>query len=254
MYKNKTLRAWQAGEQTVGGWFSLNNVHVAEAMSSMGFSWLCLDLQHGLIEDSDMKHMLPALSTGSATPFVRVSWNNPHQIMRALDAGAFGVIVPMINSAEDARNAVASCRYPPDGIRSFGPLRAGLVGGRDYPLQANKEIACIGMIETAEGIKNLDEIVNTPGLDGIYIGPSDLALAIGLPAIGDNDNPEHQAVVEKIRVATRNAGIAIGIHTSSAQFCKKYLDQGFQFVNLGTDFGFLARAAREDLKFVKEYL
>ena len=247
MRENRALSAWRANRQTIGAWLSLANVHTAETLASLGFDWLCIDLQHGLLDFQDLARMLPAISTRDATPLVRAPWNEPYEIMKALDAGAYGVIVPMINNRSEAQRAVAACRYPPEGIRSFGPIRAALYGGPGYAAQANSQIACIAMIETAQGLDNLEEIVATPGLDGIYIGPSDLALALGLTPQGDNEHPKHAATVKRIRDACRTQGVAAGIHASSAKFACRHLEQGFQFVTLGSDYRFMLRAATEDL-------
>lgn len=247
MRENRCLRIWREGGQTVGCWLSLANAYTAEALANLGFDWVCVDLQHGLLDYQDLTVMLPAISTGSATPLVRVPWNEPAAIMKALDAGAYGVIVPMINDRAEAERAVAACRYPPAGYRSYGPIRAALYGGRGYAQEANDQIACIGMIETAAGLANLEEIVTTPGLDAVYIGPSDLALAMGLPNTGDSDHPEHAAAVARIREACQRAGIAAGIHTSSLAYTRKYLADGFNLVNLGSDAGFMMRAAMADL-------
>ncbi len=251
MKTNKSLAAWRAGKQTVGGWLSIPNSYTAEVMANLGFDWLCVDLQHGLIDYADLTHMLPAISTTDATPIVRVPWNEPYEIMKALDAGAMGVIVPMVNNAEEARAAVAACRYPPDGYRSFGPIRAALYGGAGYASEANGEIACIVMIETADGLANAAEIAATPGVDGVYIGPSDLALALGLRPVGDFGEARHIAAVAAIQTACRNAGTAIGIHTSSVEATRTYLEAGFNFVTLGSDGGFLSRAASEDLRAIR---
>jgi 4-hydroxy-2-oxoheptanedioate aldolase len=252
MRANKALRAWRERQPTVGGWLSIGNAYTAEVMAHLGFDWLCVDLQHGLIDYQDLTVMLPAISTTDTTPIVRVPWNEPYEIMKALDAGAYGVIVPMVNNREEALRAVSACRYPPDGLRSFGPIRAALYGGRGYASESNREIACIAMIETAEALENLHDIVTTPGLDGVYIGPSDLALALGLPPIGDNNNPRHVAEVERIRAACQSAGIAVGIHTSSVEYTRKYLSGGFQFATLGSDSGFMGRAAGEDLRAARD--
>ncbi|MFW6094758.1 MAG: HpcH/HpaI aldolase family protein [Pseudomonadota bacterium] len=248
MRENKALSAWRQGRQTVGCWLSLANPFTAEALSSLGFDWVCVDLQHGLVDYSDLTRMLPAISATAAVPLVRVAWNEPSQIMKALDAGAYGVIVPMINSRAEAERAVSASRYPPDGVRSFGPLRAAVYGGRDYAQEANGQLACIAMIETLEGLANLDDIVATPGLDAVYVGPADLALALGLPALGDQEHPDHAAAIHRIFDACRAAGVAVGIHTSSRAFSKKYLAAGFDFVTLGSDAGYMLRGAGADLE------
>ena len=151
MRENKALSAWREDQQTIGCWLSLANAYSAEAVANLGFDWVCVDMQHGLIDYTDLVTMLPAISTSQATPIVRVPWNEPYEIMKVLDAGAYGVIVPMVNNREEAQQAVMACRYPPDGFRSFGPIRGALYGGRGYAVEANTQIACIAMIETAEG-------------------------------------------------------------------------------------------------------
>ena len=251
MRSNKALAAWRNGERTVGLWLSLANVHSAETLSGLGFDWVCVDLQHGLLDYKDLTTMLPAISASDVTPLVRVPWNEPYEVMKVLDAGAYGVIVPMINNRAEAEQAVAACRYPPQGNRSFGPIRAALYGGRGYAKEANGEIACIAMIETAEGIENVEEIVTTPGLDGVYIGPSDLALSLGMAPRGDNDDPTHAATVEGIRDACERHGVAVGIHTGSLDYTQRYLDLGFNFVTLGSDLGFMVRAAAADLAAIR---
>lgn len=252
MRENSALRSWREGRQTVGCWLSLANAYSAEALANLGFDWVCVDLQHGLLDYTDLTTLLPAISTSAATPLVRVPWNEPYEIMKALDAGAYGVIVPMVNDRAEAERAVTACRYPPDGMRSFGPIRAALYGGRGYAQEANGQIACIAMIETERGLDNLQEIVTTPGLDAVYIGPSDLALALGLPPTGDTDNAQHAAAVARILAACQDAGIAAGIHTSSLEYTRKYLAAGFNLVTLGSDAGFMMRAAAADLAAVRK--
>lgn len=251
MQKNTLLARWRAGERTLGTWLSMANTHSAESLAHLGFDWLCCDMQHGLLDYTDLRAMLPAMTGHGITPLVRVPWNEPYEIMKVLDLGAAGVIVPLVNTPEEAQQAVWACRYPPSGGRSFGPVRAALVGGRGYAEEANNEVACLAMIETRQGLDNLDAIAATEGLDGIYIGPADLALALGLPAKGDTDVPEHAAAVQHILSACREHGIAAGIHTSSAVYAKRYWDMGFNFVNCSSDVGFMMRAAIEDLQFVK---
>jgi 4-hydroxy-2-oxoheptanedioate aldolase len=247
MRKNQALAKWRAGEQTIGCWLSLANTHSAEMMANAGFDWICVDLQHGLLDYSDLRHMLPAISTTDVTPIVRVSGNHPAEIMKVLDAGAMGVIVPLVNDRKEAEAAVAACMYPPHGGRSFGPIRAALYGGRNYFGEANDEVACIAMIETPEGIEKVEEIVATPRLGGIYIGPSDLGLSIGLQPRGDTDDPKHLAVVDRILKACKAAKVPAGIHTSSLEWARRRLEAGFEFVTLGSDAGFMMAAAASDL-------
>jgi 4-hydroxy-2-oxoheptanedioate aldolase len=172
--------------------------------------------------------------------------------MKALDAGAYGVIVPMVNSRQEALAAVSACRYPPEGQRSFGPTRAALYAGKGYAREANRQIACIAMIETRQALDNLDEIVTTPGLDGVYIGPADLALALGLAPVGDNSDPDHAAAITLIFETSRSHGLAVGIHTWGEVYTRHYLEQGFHFVTLGSDSDFMARTAAAELQAVRK--
>ncbi len=247
MRENRVLQRWRAGQATLGGWLAIGNAYTAELMGSLGFDWLCIDLQHGQIGPDDLHTMLPAISATPAVPFVRVPWNAPDAIMKALDAGAYGVIVPMVNSVHEARAAVAACRYPPDGIRSFGPIRAALYGGPGYARNANQELACVVMIETAEALAAVDEIVAVPGVDAVYVGPSDLGLSRGRSPKGDDDDPAHLADVARVLEACRRHGVVAGIHCSSLAFARRWLAAGFLMVTVGADSGFLARAAASDL-------
>jgi 4-hydroxy-2-oxoheptanedioate aldolase len=216
-------------------------------MAHQGFDWLCVDMQHGVVDFSDAVHMLTAIQTTNTVPFVRVPWNEPSMIMKVLDAGAYGVIVPLVNNRGDAERAVRAMRYPPKGERSSGPTRAPLVGGADYQQWANEEIACIVMIETQEALHNLDAIMSTPGVDAVYIGPSDLAYALGLTPTGDNRDPKHEETVQRILEKAQEHGVIPGIHTGSVEFTSKYLQAGFKMVMLGADRGFMARQAGSDL-------
>ncbi|HUP21950.1 MAG TPA: aldolase/citrate lyase family protein [Thermoanaerobaculia bacterium] len=254
MRKNAALAKWRAGRQTVGGWLSLANTHVAEMMAHAGFDWLCLDLQHGLLDYRDLLHMLPAISTTDTSPIVRVPANDPKDIGKALDAGALAVIVPLVNSRAQAEAAVAACRYPPLGVRSWGPLRAALYGGPSYAAQANQEIACIVMIETRDGLANLEEIVSTPGLGAVFVGPSDLALALGLPPRGDTDDASHLAAVDEILRACKRRGVPAGIHTSSLAWAKRRLAAGFELVTLVSDAGLLMQGVSAALEAVRPTL
>jgi len=247
MRKNTALEKWRAGEQTIGGWLSLGNTHTAELMANAGFDWLCIDLQHGLLGYQDLLHMLPAISTTDTIPIVRVSQNDPGEIMKVLDAGAMGVIVPLVNNRAEAEAAISACCYPPKGSRSFGPIRAALYGGRGYAKEANDEIACIAMIETPEGIENLEEIVTTEGLGGVYVGPSDLGLALGLPPFGDTDNELHLETVGRIVETCKRHGVPVGIHTGGLGYTQLRLKAGFNFVTLGSDSGFMMQAVTRDL-------
>ena len=180
---------WRAGQYVTMGWLSISHGFTAEVMARQGFDTLCIDMQHGTTEMNDVWPMLQAISQTDTVPVVRVPWNDPATIMKALDLGAYGIIVPLVNTAADAAKAVAACRYPPVGMRSSGPVRALHYGGADYVANANDKIVIMAMIETKEGLANLDAICAIPGLDAVYIGPSDLSFALGLVPRGDKCGP-----------------------------------------------------------------
>ena len=232
---NRVKKLWREGKTAVGGFLSVPHSFSAELMAHTGLDWLCVDMQHGCIDYSDAVTMLTAISTTAVTPFVRVPWNEPSMIMKALDAGAYGVIVPMVSNRAEAERAVAACRYPPVGIRSNGPNRALLYGGADYQKNADREMACVVMIETEEGVAKMEEIISTPGIDAVYIGPTDLALALGLPPVMDNDDPKHVATVNKVLELCRKHKVVAAMHTMSAKYTQRYIDQGFQMVMLTAD-------------------
>ena len=235
MRENTVKRAWREGRATLGAWLTIPSAYSAELMAHQGFDWLCVDMQHGAIDFADALALLTAISTTDVIPFVRVPWNDPAIIMKVLDAGAYGVVIPLINTRADAERAVAACRYPPDGIRSNGAYRATLYGGSDYVAHANEEIACIPMIETSAAIGNLDGILSVPGVDAAYIGPSDLSFALGLPPQMDNEHPLHVETVQKILDACKRHGVAAGSHTGGPAFSRRYLELGFQMVTLTSD-------------------
>lgn len=247
MRENTVKSAWKAGRSTVGAWLSIPSSYSAELMAHQGFDWLCIDMQHGVIDYRDAVAMLTAISTTETIPLVRVPWNDPAVIMKVLDAGAYGVVIPLINTRADAEAAVAACRYPPQGIRSNGANRGMLYGGADYVASANDQICCVPMIETKQAIENLDEILSVPGVDGAYIGPSDLSFALGLPPRMDNEDPLHVETVDKILETCKRYGVAAGSHTGGPHFSRRFLDKGFQMVTLTSDAQAMGRGIRDQL-------
>jgi 4-hydroxy-2-oxoheptanedioate aldolase len=220
-------------------------------MARQGFDALCVDMQHGLSDFSDVWPMLQAISQTDTVPVVRVPWNDPPIIMRALDAGAYGIIVPLINTAADAAKAVAACRYPPVGMRSSGPLRAALYGGTNYQAEANDHIVVMAMIETKEGLANLDAICATPGLDAVYIGPADLSYALGLAPRGDNPDPLHMQTCDKIRDTAHKHAIKACMHCASAAFAAGAIKRGFDLIMLTSDVASLNAGVRRQLDDLK---
>ena len=252
MRENTVKRLWSEGKTTIGAWLTLPDAFSAEVMAHIGFDWLCIDMQHGVIDYSQAVGMLQAISTTDVIPVVRVPWNEPSIIMKMLDAGAWGVIVPLITTRADAEAAVAACRYPPLGIRSYGPIRASVYAGPDYTGGANEAVLCVVMIETRQALENLDDIMGVPGVDACYIGPADLSLALGLPPRSDSDEPVHVAAVARILEAARRHGVVPGIHTAGPAFAARCIEQGFQMVTLTSDVTCLGRAAWQDLQALRE--
>ncbi len=251
MRKNKIKEKWRAGKATTLGWLSIAHSFTAEIMARQGFDALCVDLQHGTNELGDVLPMLQAISQTDTVPFVRVNWNDPAAIMRALDLGAYGIIVPLINNAEEAARAVAACRYPPVGFRSSGPVRAAHYGGANYFTEANDEIIVMAMIETKEGIANLDAICATPGLDAVYIGPADLSFALGLPPRADNPEPIHLETCNRILAAAHKHGIKCVMHCASADFAAGAIKRGFDMVMLTSDLSSMIAGAKAQLDELK---
>ena len=251
MRPNKIKQIWKDGKCASLAWLSLSHSFSAELMARVGFDALCVDLQHGTTEMSDVLPMLQAISQTDTVPFVRVKWNDPGAIMRALDLGAYGIIVPLVNNAEEAAAAVAACRYPPDGMRSFGPVRAAQYGGSDYHLHANDEIIIMAMIETKDGLANLDAICATPGLDAVYIGPADLSYALDLPPRGDNPTPIHLETCDKIRDTAHKHGIKCVMHCAGAEFAAGAVKRGFDMVMVTADTACMVAGAKAQLETLK---
>lgn len=245
MRTNGLKAIWDQGRPAINAWLSIGSPFVAEAMAGQGWDSVTIDAQHGLIGYSEMVAMLQAVTASGVTPLVRVSWNSPGEIMKALDAGAWGIICPMISTPAEARAFADACRYQPRGTRSYGPTRAALVAGADYTARANDEMVALAMIETAEGLDNVEAIAATPGLDGIYIGPSDLSLSLGGPPGQDSQDPDLLAAFDRIRAACRSAGVRAGIHTSSVAYSQAMIARGFDLVTVGADLRYLMGGRRE---------
>lgn len=248
---------WQKNTPVINAWLSIASPVVAEVVSAQGYDSVTIDTQHGLIDYPGMLAMLQAMQGAPVTPIVRVPWLDPAAIMKAMDAGALGIICPMINTRAQAEQLVSCMRYPPAGQRSYGPTRAVFSEGPDYYRRANREVVALAMIETAEAMENLDEIVSTPGLDGVYIGPSDLALGISdgqLPPQQDYEIPQVIDAVQRIRQASRQAGIRACMHTVSAGYAARAAGWGFDMVTLANDIKLLTSGASAQVRETRELL
>jgi 4-hydroxy-2-oxoheptanedioate aldolase len=245
MRENRLRTLWRQDQAAVNGWLAIPNSFAAEVMAHQGWDTLTIDLQHGVIDYAQMVTMLQAISTTPTVPIVRVPWLEPGIVMKALDAGAYGVIAPMINTREDAQKLVAYTHYAPRGTRSFGPVRAMLYGGADYPTQANDTIVAFAMIETAQALDNLDAILSVEGLDAIYIGPSDLSLALGCKPVFDDVEPKVAQAIDHIVERARAHGVYAGIHNGRPDVAQARIAKGFRFVTVSSDARILAAGSQE---------
>ena len=247
MAPNPLGEIWGEGRTAFGIWSMVPDAFASELVARAGYDYVCVDGQHGLADFASMVSIFQATDAVGAMPLARVLSNDAGLIGRVLDAGAGGVIVPLVNNAEEAARAVAACRYPPEGARSYGPVRAAEVLGTNTPGDLGGEVLCFVMVETREGLERVEEIAATPGLDGIYIGPSDLALSLGLAPTLEISEKEHVEAVRRIRGACRESGIAAGIHCGSGEWARRHAEAGFDVVTVTMDTKLLTEAARREL-------
>ena len=252
MRKNKIKQMMKDGKPVVNGWLSIPSTVSAEAMAHQGWDSLTIDLQHGLVDYTNALPMLQAISSTSVTPLTRVNWNEPGQIMKILDAGSYGVICPMVSNKEQAENFVKACMYPPNGYRSFGPIRGMLYGGSDYAKHADKEMLKFAMIETKEALEKLDEIMSVKDLDGIYIGPADLSLSLNEePGFDRPSSTKAYSEILRILEHAKKHNIFAGIHNGSPEYAKKMIDKGFNFVTISADLRAMTAGAKEIVEKMK---
>ena len=252
MRKNKLKELFKAGKPIINSWLAVPSSFSAEVMANQGWDSLTIDMQHGLIDYPNAVNMLQAISTTETTPMARVNWNEPGQIMKILDAGCYGIICPMVSNRKEAENFVQACQYPPKGYRSFGPIRGLIYGGDDYAKHADNEILKLAMIETKEALEKLDEILDTPNLDGIYIGPADLSLAVGEePGFDKPENTKAYKEILRILDAAKKRNLLAGIHNGTSEYAQKMIDKGFNLVTVGSDSRYIAAGAKSDLEKLK---
>jgi 4-hydroxy-2-oxoheptanedioate aldolase len=247
MRENRLRTLWQNDQAAVNGWLAIANSFSAEVMAHQGWDTLTIDLQHGVVDYQAMVAMLQAISTTATVPIVRVPWLEPSILMKALDAGAYGVICPMVNTREDAQRLVAYTNYAPKGGRSFGPVRALLYGGADYAEHANGTIVRFAMIETAQALDNLDAILSVEGIDAIYIGPSDLSLSLGCRPVFDDVDPRAAQAIDHILERAQAHGVQAGIHNGRADVALARIAKGFRFVTVGSDARLMAAGSQQVL-------
>ena len=247
MRENRLRTLWKEDKAAVNGWLAIPNSFSAEVMAHQGWDTLTIDLQHGVIDYQAMVTMLQAISTTPTVPIVRVPWLEPAGLMKALDAGAYGVICPMVNTREDAQKLVAYTNYAPKGGRSFGPVRALLYGGADYAERANETVVRFAMIETAQALDNLDAILSVEGIDAVYIGPSDLSLSLGCRPVFDDVDPPVAQAIDHILERAKAHGVQAGVHNGRTDVALARVAKGFRFVTVSSDARLMAAGAQQML-------
>lgn len=250
--RNNLLReTWRSGGAAINGWLAIPNGFSAEIMAHQSWDSLTVDMQHGVVDYQAMVSMLQAISTTATVPLVRLPWLEPGIAMKCLDAGAYGVICPMVNTRTDAENLVKWTSYAPRGTRSFGPVRALLYGGADYPQHANDTIVRFVMIETSRALDNLDSILSVEGLDAVYVGPSDLSLALGYAPTFDEVEPEVAQAIEFVVDRAKHFGLVAGIHNGTPETALKRIAMGYQFVTVSSDARLIAAGAQQIISRMK---
>ncbi|MGA9160790.1 MAG: aldolase/citrate lyase family protein [Actinomycetota bacterium] len=236
---------WAAGEVALNAWCTFGGASAAAILAGTGFDAVTVDLQHGERSPEGLGEVVGAIEGGGAVPFARVGWNDPASVMRALDLGARGVICPMVDTAEDAERFVSFCRYPPVGARSYGPVRSAFGTGRGQTAAANETVLAFAQIETAEGLANVEAICATAGLDGVYVGPADLSLALGFEGFADLGAPDMLTALDRVVAAADAGGVVPGVHAPSVDRAVEMARRGFRFIGAAGDAELLREGAAE---------
>ena len=252
---NPLREKWKLGTPTLNGWCSIGNPFTAEIMAAQGYDSVCIDVQHGALDYHDALQMLQAMRGSPPLPLARVPWREPGIVMKLLDAGAMGIICPMINTRAEAEEFVSFLRYPPLGQRSFGPTRAGFAWPGYNVTDANADVLAFAMIETADGVENLEEIAATPGLDGLYVGPSDLSLGFTngrLSAGLDREEDEMIELIQRIAATAKANGLASALHCGTPDYAARAIEWGYNMVTVSGDTRLLSSAAGQTIDRFRE--
>jgi 4-hydroxy-2-oxoheptanedioate aldolase len=252
MRTNHVKAKLKAGEVSPGAWLSLGNISSARLMSRIGFDWLTVDCEHSPQTPELMAAMVATIAdAGTSAPIVRVPTNTVEWFKWALDSGAWGVVVPMVNTREEAEQAVSWCKYPPVGTRSIGgvfaPYGFGTVNRAEYAAAANDEILVVIQIESPTALENLDEILSVPGIDVAFVGPNDMHATLGLPPSTEGAEPEFVAAMEKLKEAAKRYNVPLGMYCSSGEAAVQRIKEGFQMVVTTSDASSMAGAAAQNL-------
>jgi len=249
---NKVKALWREGKSPTVAWLSTADTYIAEAIANTGIDAMVLDMQHGMTIGPDRAGLwLQAISATDSIPMVRVPWNEPVFVQWVLDAGAYGVIIPLVNTLEEANKAGGACRYPPDGYRSVGPNRARLYGGADYIQKTNEETICLVMVEDINTVARVEELAEASGIDGFYIGPADLALSMGLESTAFRESAEHAEACQRVLDVANNQKLIAGVHCMSPEEVVERTNQGFMFCPCVNDVSAVVKAADTALQIVR---
>ncbi len=242
------------GPPVINGWLQIPSGFAAEIMAQANWDSLTVDLQHGQQDYASLLACFQALAIRGVTPLARVLWNDTAAVGRVLDTGAQGIICPMVNTPEEARRFVAAAHYPPLGVRSYGPLRAALYARSEpsFVAAANEDVVCMAQLETRQALDNIEAILEVAGLDGLYIGPSDLGLSLGFPARLDREEPAVFEIYDTIIAAAKRHGKVAALHCDSPAYAKTAIDRGFRLVTVGSDWSFMLKGARAALATIRE--
>ncbi|HSS11718.1 MAG TPA: aldolase/citrate lyase family protein [Acidimicrobiales bacterium] len=239
------VQRWSEGLPAFGGWLTTDSESTIQSFGRLGYDYVGIDTQHTVLSDAQAAVLVRRLSDPPFAVIVRVAKNDSALIGRVLDAGADGVIVPMVNTAEEAASAVSACRYPPDGVRSFGPMRADL--GLDLQ-QLQERVSCFVMIETSQGLENVHEICAVPGLAGVYIGPADLSIGLGLNPMLAFSSDQLEEPVKRIEAACSKFDVVMGAHSLNGTNAARWASRGARLVSLGADSVMFATIAAQELE------
>jgi 4-hydroxy-2-oxoheptanedioate aldolase len=252
MRANHVKRRLEAGEPSIGTWLGIPSPESAEYVAALGFDWLTVDTEHNPIDIRTTSQMFGAIAGAGVAPMVRIPWNQPENFKRVLDAGVWGIVVPMVNSKEEAERAVEATFFPPKGNRSVGggmtALRFGATGG-EYLKHADDEILLVLQIEHIDAVERCDEILGLPGVGACFIGPNDMAasMGIGLGVPLESDHPRLVEAIAHVQKTAKACGVAPGIHTSGAAAVNQRIEEGFQFLAMASELKYMVGGLSADI-------
>lgn len=251
MRKNPVKRALKAGEPAIGTWLSLGSITAARFMARAGFAWLTVDIEHSLVDWETATHMFAAIADAGCTPLARVPGNRHDHIKRVLDNGAHGIVVPMVNSRQEALEAVAAAKYPPVGNRSVGGSVHALnfdASANDYYAHANDEILVVLQCEHIQAVDDFDQIFSVPGIDAIFVGPNDLAASMRDPSGKEPSGEAMTHILQRILDACKRNKVPAGLHCGSAEEAKIRIQDGWQFLAIGSELRLMMGGVNEVIK------